>query len=122
MSSPRLLLFDEPSMGLAPMFVKTIFQIIREIRDEGTTILLVEQNASQALQLADRAYVLAERIDRHVRSGHGRCCRTLASGPPTSARALPRLVVRRGPRPWDATPAGRRALAGRKEREKTCWA
>ena len=45
-------------MGLAPMFVKTIFQIIREIRDEGTTILLVEQNASQALQLADRAYVL----------------------------------------------------------------
>jgi branched-chain amino acid transport system ATP-binding protein len=58
MSSPRLLLFDEPSMGLAPMFVKTIFQIIREIRDEGTTILLVEQNASQALHLADRAYVL----------------------------------------------------------------
>jgi branched-chain amino acid transport system ATP-binding protein len=45
-------------MGLAPMFVKTIFQIIREIRDEGTTILLVEQNASQALHLADRAYVL----------------------------------------------------------------
>jgi branched-chain amino acid transport system ATP-binding protein len=58
MSSPRLLLFDEPSMGLAPMFVQTIFQIIREIREAGTTILLVEQNAAQALHLADRAYVL----------------------------------------------------------------
>jgi branched-chain amino acid transport system ATP-binding protein len=58
MSSPRLLLFDEPSMGLAPMFVQTIFKIIREIRDSGTTILLVEQNASQALHLVDRAYVL----------------------------------------------------------------
>ncbi len=58
MSSPRLLLFDEPSMGLAPMFVQTIFRIISEIRHSGTTILLVEQNASQALHLADRAYVL----------------------------------------------------------------
>jgi branched-chain amino acid transport system ATP-binding protein len=58
MSHPRLLLLDEPSMGLAPMFVQTIFRIIREIRQTGTTILLVEQNAAQALALADRGYVL----------------------------------------------------------------
>jgi branched-chain amino acid transport system ATP-binding protein len=53
-----LLLLDEPSMGLAPMFVARIFEIIREIREGGTTVLLVEQNAAQALQLADRGYVL----------------------------------------------------------------
>lgn len=58
MSRPRLLLLDEPSMGLAPMIVQTIFRIIREIRSTGMTILLVEQNAAQALALADRAYVL----------------------------------------------------------------
>jgi len=53
-----LLLLDEPSMGLAPIFVHDIFRILREIRERGTTILLVEQNANQALKLADRAYVL----------------------------------------------------------------
>jgi len=58
MSNPRLLLLDEPSLGLAPMVVQTIFRVISEIRQSGTTILLVEQNAAQALQLADRAYVL----------------------------------------------------------------
>jgi branched-chain amino acid transport system ATP-binding protein len=58
MSRPKLLLLDEPSMGLAPMFVARIFDIIREIRESGTTVLLVEQNASQALRLADRGYVL----------------------------------------------------------------
>ena len=58
MSHPRLLLLDEPSLGLAPMFVQTIFRIISEIRETGTTILLVEQNAAQALALADRGYVL----------------------------------------------------------------
>jgi branched-chain amino acid transport system ATP-binding protein len=58
MSHPRLLLLDEPSLGLAPMFVQTIFRIIGEIRESGTTILLVEQNAAQALSLADRGYVL----------------------------------------------------------------
>jgi branched-chain amino acid transport system ATP-binding protein len=58
MSRPKLLLLDEPSMGLAPMFVARIFEIIREIREGGTTVLLVEQNAAQALQLADRGYVL----------------------------------------------------------------
>ena len=58
MSRPRLLLLDEPSMGLAPMIVTKIFQIIREINEQGTTILLVEQNAAQALRLANRGYVL----------------------------------------------------------------
>ena len=58
MSSPRLLLLDEPSMGLAPLFVQKIFEIIAEIAEQGTTVLLVEQNAAQALTLAQRGYVL----------------------------------------------------------------
>lgn len=58
MSNPKLLLMDEPSMGLAPMLVQEIFKIIREINSEGTTILLVEQNARMALSIANRAYVL----------------------------------------------------------------
>jgi branched-chain amino acid transport system ATP-binding protein len=58
MGRPRLLLLDEPSMGLAPMIVARIFDIIREINTQGTTILLVEQNAAQALRLAGRGYVL----------------------------------------------------------------
>jgi branched-chain amino acid transport system ATP-binding protein len=58
MTKPRLLLLDEPSMGLAPVLVRLIFQKIAEINAEGTTVLLVEQNASAALRLAHRAYVL----------------------------------------------------------------
>jgi branched-chain amino acid transport system ATP-binding protein len=58
MGRPRLLLLDEPSMGLAPMIVAKIFDILREISSQGTTILLVEQNAAQALRLAGRGYVL----------------------------------------------------------------
>ena len=58
MTRPKLMLLDEPSMGLAPLLVKEIFSIIREINEEGTTILLVEQNARMALQVASRAYVL----------------------------------------------------------------
>jgi branched-chain amino acid transport system ATP-binding protein len=62
MAQPRLLMLDEPSMGLAPMLVNEVFDLIREIREQGTTILLVEQNARKALQVADYAYVLERGI------------------------------------------------------------
>lgn len=58
MSQPRLLLLDEPSLGLAPLIVKQIFEIIQQINEDGTTILLVEQNAQLALQMTDRGYVM----------------------------------------------------------------
>jgi branched-chain amino acid transport system ATP-binding protein len=58
MSRPKLVLLDEPSMGLAPVLVERIFQVIREINEQGTTILLVEQNANVALEIASRGYVL----------------------------------------------------------------
>ena len=58
MARPKLLLLDEPSMGLAPLLVKEIFRLIEEIHAQGTTILLVEQNANQALKIAHKAYVL----------------------------------------------------------------
>ncbi|KGR79785.1 ABC transporter ATP-binding protein [Ureibacillus manganicus] len=58
MAKPKLLLLDEPSMGLAPLIVKQIFEIIRMVNSQGTTVLLVEQNANMALSIADRAYVI----------------------------------------------------------------
>ena len=58
MSKPRLLLLDEPSMGLAPKIIQNIFKIIGDIRDSGTTVFVVEQNAAQALRVADRGYVM----------------------------------------------------------------
>ncbi|MDX2452691.1 hypothetical protein [Desulfosarcina sp.] len=71
MSKPRLLMLDEPSLGLAPLVVEQIMEIIRRIRDEGVTILLVEQNAQAALELSDFGYVietgrvvLTDRADR----------------------------------------------------------
>lgn len=58
MSHPKLIMLDEPSMGLAPILVDQIFEIISELHKSGTTILLVEQNANKALEIADRAYVM----------------------------------------------------------------
>jgi branched-chain amino acid transport system ATP-binding protein len=69
MSRPRLLLLDEPSLGLAPMIVKQIFGVIREINNLGVTVFLVEQNAFHALRLADRGYVMAN--GRIIMSGSG---------------------------------------------------
>jgi len=69
MSRPKLMLLDEPSMGLAPKLIQQIFSIINDIREQGTTILLVEQNAMQALRIADRAYILE--TGEIVREGSG---------------------------------------------------
>lgn len=69
MSKPRLLLLDEPSLGLAPIIIQQIFEIIERLRDRGMTIFLVEQNANQALKLADRGYVLE--TGRVVLAGRG---------------------------------------------------
>jgi branched-chain amino acid transport system ATP-binding protein len=70
MAKPRLLLLDEPSLGLAPILVETIFNIVREINANGTPVLLVEQNAHKALELAHRAYVLE--TGSIVQSGTGK--------------------------------------------------
>ncbi len=70
MSKPRLMMLDEPSMGLAPILVDQIFEIIKALNKKGTTILLVEQNAQMALSIADRAYVLE--TGRIVNSGTGK--------------------------------------------------
>ena len=70
MSHPKLLMLDEPSMGLSPIFVDQIFSIIKELHNQGTTILLVEQNAGNALKISDRAYVLES--GRIVLSGTGK--------------------------------------------------
>ena len=70
MSGPKLLLLDEPSMGLSPLYVNTIFDMIKTVNKLGTTVLLVEQNAKKALSLADRAYVLE--IGKMVKTGTGK--------------------------------------------------
>ena len=70
MSRPKLLLMDEPSMGLSPLFVNIIFDMIKKVNEEGTTVLLVEQNAKKALSIADRGYVLE--IGKMVKTGTGK--------------------------------------------------
>ena len=59
-AGPRMLMLDEPSMGLAPLIVAQVMQVISDIRDQGTTVLLVEQNARAALKVTDRAYVIED--------------------------------------------------------------
>jgi branched-chain amino acid transport system ATP-binding protein len=83
MSDPKLLLLDEPSMGLAPKLIQQIFDIITEINKQGTTVLLVEQNAAQALKRADRAYILE--TGEIVREGTGQ---ELANDPAVKAAYL----------------------------------
>lgn len=70
MAKPKLLLLDEPSMGLSPLFIQQIFTIIKELNEKGTTILLIEQNAKQALSIANRGYVLATGQVQLTGSGH----------------------------------------------------
>ena len=86
MARPQLLLLDEPSLGLAPLVVQTIFSIIREINAQGTTILLVEQNAHMALRLAHRGYVMQTGPDR------ARGQRRRAARQPRGARRVPGRV------------------------------
>jgi branched-chain amino acid transport system ATP-binding protein len=78
MARPRLLLLDEPSLGLAPAIVDHVFRAIRAIHEEGVAILLVEQNVARALEIADRAYVLEEG-------------RVVADGPPAVLRQQTRI-------------------------------
>ena len=70
MSRPKLMMLDEPSMGLAPILIDQIFEIVKQLHKDGTTILLVEQNASKALEIADRAYVLE--TGKVILSGNGK--------------------------------------------------
>ena len=70
MALPKLLMFDEPSLGLAPILVREIFAVIKRIREEGVTVLIVEQNVKQTLDVADRAYVLE--TGKVVMQGSGR--------------------------------------------------
>ena len=93
MSRPKVLLMDEPSMGLSPIMVDKIFEVVREVHDQGVTVLLVEQNASRALQIADRGYVMESGLitmsgearqmlsDPKVRAAYlGECTPSLNSG------------------------------------------
>lgn len=93
MARPRLLVLDEPSMGLAPLVVKEIFQIIQELKQEGKTILLIEQNARAALQIADRGYVLE--TGKVVLQGEGTML--------LEHREVQRAYLGKGAKPiWDA--------------------
>ena len=119
MGSPRLLLLDEPSMGLAPVLVDLIFDTIQTIREQGTTVLLVEQNALAALRIADYAYVMESgrlKLEgrgsgpregrRHRPRLHGRL-----TGRPVAGRAHLRPRVAAVSRSWE--PAPRRASLAR---------
>ena len=101
MSDPKLLLLDEPSLGLAPQMVGRIARIIREIHAQGTAVVLVEQNATMALQVADHAVVLEVGPDRAVRPGRraGRQRRRAAALPGRARRVAGPGGAARRPRP-----------------------
>ena len=101
MARPRLLMLDEPSLGLAPLMVREIMRILGELRAQGITILLVEQNARQALQLADRCYILAS--GRIVAGGEARA---MLESPEVQAAYLQGTGAR-GPRRPVADPDSR---------------
>ena len=86
MSRPKVLLLDEPSMGLSPIMVDKIFEVVREVYAQGVTILLVEQNASRALQIADRGYVMESGLITMSGDAKGNAQR------PEGPRRLPRRV------------------------------
>ncbi len=89
MSNPRLLLLDEPSLGLAPIIIQQIFDTIEQLREQGMTIFLVEQNANRALKLADRGYVLEKRPCGALRY------RRRAAGERSSEKCVFRRVITR---------------------------
>ena len=89
MSRPRLLLLDEPSLGLAPLIVKQIFEVLRELNSQGMTIFLVEQNAFHALKLAHRGYVMVSGIITMTRHRQGAA--GAPRGPPGLSRRRPAL-------------------------------
>ena len=91
MSDPKLLLLDEPSLGLAPLLVRAIFDIVREINRSGVTILLVEQNARAALQAGAQGLRAGDRQHRALRAGGD------AAGGRTGAEGVPRRTVRESP-------------------------
>ncbi len=91
MSRPKLLLLDEPSMGLAPIMVDKIFEVVSEVYDQGMTVLLVEQNASLALALAHRGYVMESGLITHARAGAASCWTIRRCAPPTWASKPGRL-------------------------------
>ena len=113
MARPKLLCLDEPSMGLAPQLIQQIFSIISEIAEQGTTILVVEQNAQQALSRADRAYVLETGEHRQDRHRQG------AAGGRQHPRGLPRRRLR-PQRAGAAQPAAARRVGqqGRHEQRR----
>ena len=97
---PRLLLLDEPSLGLAPKFVTRIFLTLRELKQEGKTILLVEQNARQALQVADTGYVMERGRIRAQRHRRRRCSTCRRCGGPISGKAPLRMQAAQARRNW----------------------
>ena len=110
MTTPKILLLDEPSLGLAPLLVQQIFQTIREINRQGTVVLLVEQNANLALRMADRAYVLE--AGQIVLEGSRRGAPGERRGPAGVPRRAVARPVRPGPK--RRRPAGRSRRSGRR--------